>query len=148
MLLRMLCFLEWCSIIMMNRGSSLSIMCFSGAGIYFSVFRRLHVSLSVAWWLMSPVTGRNTQSVVTRDGSLGHLWDKITDSDSLKYRKKGHFLQSFWELWWKTCYLSAVCSHGYIWRLITLFRGYIDTSTPGFCQYWVPIRSQDCLFSL
>lgn len=38
MLLRMLCFLEWCFIIMINMGSSLSITCFSEAGIYFSVF--------------------------------------------------------------------------------------------------------------
>lgn len=46
MLLRMLRFLEWCSIMMMNKGSCLSVMCFGGAGIYFCVFTAF-LSLSI-----------------------------------------------------------------------------------------------------
>ncbi len=47
MLLWMLYFLVWCFIIMMNKGPSVSIMRFSGAGIYFSVFA---ICLSRSLW--------------------------------------------------------------------------------------------------
>lgn len=61
-----LCFLKWCSIIMINKASSLSIMCFSGAGIYFCVFS-LPVCLSVCGVVTDELCHReeNTQSVAT-----------------------------------------------------------------------------------
>lgn len=57
MSLWMLHFLEWCSVIMMNKGCLLSIMCFSGAGIYSFVYNKsLSPSLRLwpgDWWALS-----------------------------------------------------------------------------------------------
>lgn len=49
MSLWMLHFLEWCSVIMMNKGCLLSIMCFSGAGIYSFVYNK-SLSPSLRLW--------------------------------------------------------------------------------------------------
>lgn len=83
-LLQMLCFLKWYCIIVMNRGPFFVNHGPKRSKYLFLCFRRLPVSFSVACWLMSPVTARDTWSVVTTDRGQRH---KILSDKSAIFSK-------------------------------------------------------------